>query len=216
MEDESNQETALCREVGSSIDGRLLADFVKPTSGERLAELGSGCGEVLLQVATSTPGVHIDGLEIQKELVEIAKKRLKKIHVGQNVRVLVGDILAPPATMQPESYDHVFTNPPYFKVGEGRLPPDKKRALARFEQSGTLADFIACGVRLLRSRGFFYLVHRPERKQEIFTELNRAGLSPIRLLPVQNRINTPTVLLLFAAQKGGKASLVEEPPLILN
>jgi tRNA1Val (adenine37-N6)-methyltransferase len=216
MEDESNQETALCRDVGSSIDGRLLAGFVKTTSGDLLAELGSGCGEVLLQVATTTPGVHIDGLEIQEELVKISKKRLKSSGLGQNVRMLVGDVRAPPSLMLPESYDHVLTNPPYFKVGSGRLPPDKKRGLARFEQAGTLADFIACGVTLLCAEGCFYLIHRVERKQEILTELKKAGLCPTRLLPVQDRINTPTILLLIAAQKGGKASLVVEPPLIIN
>ncbi|MBF0193305.1 MAG: methyltransferase [Magnetococcales bacterium] len=216
MEDESKQETALCRDVGSSIDGILLADFVKPAPGEFLAELGSGCGEVLLQVAYSNPDVHIDGLEIQEELVKIAKKRLLKSNVGESIRLFLGDVLCPPREMGHESYHHVFTNPPYFKVGTGRLPPDKQRALARFEQKGTLADFIACGAKLLCNGGVLYLIHRPERKNEIFTELNKVGLQPVRQCSVHDRINSPEVLLLIAAKKIEKASLVVEHPLFIN
>ncbi|MBF0358909.1 MAG: methyltransferase [Magnetococcales bacterium] len=216
MQEESKQETALCRDVGSSIDGRLLAGFMDPAPYERLAELGAGCGEVLLEVASVNPTVTIDGLDIQSELVKIAGRRLARCKMLERLRMLVGDVASPPAIMKPGSYDQVFSNPPFFKVGDGRMPPGKERGLARFEQAGTLVDFIKCGAKLLRPGGVFSLIHRPERLLEIFTELHGAGLSPFRLLPVQDRPNKPAVLLLIAAKKGGAAPLVLEPALIIS
>jgi tRNA1Val (adenine37-N6)-methyltransferase len=216
MQEESNQQAALCREVGSSIDGRLLADFVDPAPGERLAELGSGCGEVSIQVAMATTQVVVDGLEIQPDLVEIACSRLVSSQVSERVRMITGDVRSPPEIMLPAAYDHVFSNPPFFKVGEGRLPPDPSRAQARFEQAGGVADFIGCGARLLRSGGLFHLVHRPERLLEIFAEFSRAGFYPFRMIPVQDRVDTPAVLILIAARKGVFSPLVLEPAWIIS
>ncbi|MBF0381482.1 MAG: methyltransferase [Magnetococcales bacterium] len=216
MEDESIYETTLCRDVGSSVDGQLLADFVKTSPGDQLAELGTGCGEVMLQIAKATPGVKVDGLEIQEELVEIARKRVINSPVNGDARVLLGDVITPPAVMRPGSYDHVFTNPPFFKVSAGRLPPDKKRAIARFEQRGTLADFITCGERLLRVGGVFSLIHRAERREEIIAELKRVKLNPTRLLPIQDNKNSETILILMAAKKGEELPMVVEPALLIK
>jgi tRNA1Val (adenine37-N6)-methyltransferase len=210
MQEECDQQTALCREVGSSIDGRLLGAIIKPMAGERLVELGAGCGEVSLEVAQKEERVEIEGLEIQPQLVEIARLRIKKHHLSHRVHMVIGDVCSPPKSMIASSYDQLFCNPPFFKVGQGRIPPDKERAVARFEQRGTLADFIRCGQNLLREGGLFHLIHRPERLVEILSTLQTHSLSPHRLIPVYDRPDQPSVLVLITARKGGGAPMVVE------
>jgi tRNA1Val (adenine37-N6)-methyltransferase len=216
IRDESNQQTALCREVGSSIDGRLLAAFVNPAPGERLAELGSGCGEVSLQIAQSTPNVTIDGLEIQPALVEIAQSRSARCQLSDRVQMINGDIRSAPKTMRSGSYDHIFSNPPFFKLGEGRLPPDRERALARFEQAGSLEDFIECGAGLLKKNGIFSMIHKPERLPEIITKFHGAGLAPFRIIPIQDRPETAAIRLLIAAKKAEPTPMLLEPAWIIT
>ncbi|MBF0454631.1 MAG: methyltransferase [Magnetococcales bacterium] len=216
MRKDIDHQAALCREVGGSVDGRLLAAFVNPAPGERLAELGVGCGEVTFLVAQSAVDGWVDGLELQPELVEVARYRLASLPFGHRVRVWQGDVRSPPKEMLAGGYDRVFSNPPFFKKGSGRLPPDRRRAMARFEQAGTLADFIGCGAVLLRQEGVFCLIHRPERLDEILATLRQFGLSPTRLLPVCDQPGGPEVLVLIAAKKGGSASLEKEPPWIIT
>lgn len=216
MREESKHQTAICREVGSSVDGQLLARFVDIAPKLRLAELGAGCGEVALQVAKRDAEVEIDALELQPELVEIANLRVVASRLSEQVRIIAGDLRDPPKTMAKASYDRVFANPPFFKIGAGRLPPDRLRRAARFEQEGRLVDFIRCGADLLREGGLFQLVHRPERLVEIFATLNDAGLVANRIIPVQDVAASKAVLLLIAARKGGYQPMVVEPAWIIN
>ncbi|MBF0295675.1 MAG: methyltransferase [Magnetococcales bacterium] len=171
----------LCRRVGGGVEGRLLAGMVRARIGERLAELGSGCGEVAIRVALGHPGILVDALEFQEPLNRVAR-RLSQAHgVADRLRILDGDVRSPPATMTQGGYAQVFCNPPFFPVGAGRLPPDPQRAAARFELTATLADFCRCAAWLLSPGGRLHLVLRPERLAELPAILNAHGLGPPRV-----------------------------------
>ncbi|MBF0370462.1 MAG: methyltransferase [Magnetococcales bacterium] len=199
------------REGLTTVATLLLASGVKPENGLRLAELGAGSAEAAIRVAKRLPQSRIDCLERQPPLYEMARERIDQEGLGDRVRIFLGDVRAPPAGMRRESYDQVFCNPPFFKVGEGRLPPDPIRAHARFELSGTLHDFIRCGASLLKTGGRFHLVHLPRRRQALLTCLTSVGLTPDRLTPVAHASGRLPFLDLVRGCKGGEAPLRLDP-----
>ena len=66
------------------------------------------------------------------------------------------------------SYDVVTVNPPYFKAPEGHeVNPDPKKAIARHDVLINLEQIIEVASGLLKMKGKMFMVHRPERLDEI-------------------------------------------------
>ncbi|GAB0058952.1 tRNA1(Val) (adenine(37)-N6)-methyltransferase [Candidatus Magnetaquicoccaceae bacterium FCR-1] len=201
----------LCRRVGGGIEAGLLAGEVGVEAGERVAELGCGCGEVAVRLALAHPSIRVDGLEIQPELCTEARHLVERHALTERVRVVEGDVRDPPPDMAPGGYDRVVCNPPFFALGAGRLPPERSRAMARFEQTGGLGDFLRCGALLLRAGGVMTLMHRPERLVELLTGGVARGLNPERLVPVHADPAREAILLLVGLRKGGSGGMVVAP-----
>lgn len=206
-------EEALCRRAGGTAATSLLARFTTPKPGERLAELGAGCGDASLAVAARAPGVVIDGLEAQPELASAARRRGG---VFPNLRMFTGDVRRPPPEMGPGSYDLVMMNPPFFPRASGRLPPDPVRAAARFEMYGGLSDFLDGAARLLKKGGRLHLVFRPERGEEVKKGLADRGLGLVDWVTVLNRSGGQAVLMLAGAIKGKGESRAAQRTLTLD
>ncbi|MEO5377506.1 MAG: hypothetical protein H7832_06960 [Magnetococcus sp. DMHC-6] len=86
--------------------------------------------------------------------------------------------------MNPSTYHHVFFNPPFFNPTTARLPPDPIRAQARFELTGTIADFIHRAAWLLVPTGFIHLVFLPARREELLYTLHDKGFDTVQVQPV--------------------------------
>ncbi len=128
----------------ASVDGILLARFVKLKSGWKAADLGCGNGLVSLVLAHDNPQCSILGIEIQKELVHQASEGAGLSGLS-NIDFLCADLKTPSWKQTPGIYDLVVANPPYYKLGSGRLSPDPARAGARHEIFGTVEDFAPGG-----------------------------------------------------------------------
>ena len=61
-----------------SIDAFLLADFCEVPKGFKILDLGSGCGIVSILLAKAWPNSQIVGIDIQPDLVKLAKQNLQK------------------------------------------------------------------------------------------------------------------------------------------
>lgn len=192
----------LCREAGGTEDGWHLLPLLQGGTGERWAELGTGCGEIAILAALRNPEVRIDALEVQEKLAQMAHANVRDHGLVNRIRVLTGDVRHPPSDLSMGAYDQVFCNPPFFMPGAGRLPANKMRAIARFELLGTLDDFVTCGARLLRRQGWFHVVHRPERQAELFSVLSARGLDPCRWRVIHGQPKASDRLVLVSAHKG--------------
>ncbi len=79
------------------------------------------------------------------------------------------------------SFDVVTCNPPYMTADHGLTNPHLPKAIARHEVLCTLEDVIAQTSRVLKSRGRFYMVHRPFRLAEIMGVMMTYKLEPKRM-----------------------------------
>ena len=201
--------------VKVSVDGVLLARFADPEPGWRVADLGCGNGVVGLLTAIQQPRCQVLGVEIQEVLLRQGL-RSAQLNGLKNIRFLRADLRQPPWWENLSGFDLVLANPPYRKVGSGRLSPDPVRAAARHELLGDVGDFARAAAALLRHGSGAVWIYRAERIEDLFNAVISAGMKPMRFRYVTSRKNEPPSLVLLEAVKGeGKGRVVEEEPLIL-
>lgn len=194
------------------LEAVLLANMVRGRPGLRAADLGSGDGVIPLLLAYKKR-MRVTGYEIQKSLVEMARKSCALNKLEGLVEIRQQDIREIPGDIRAGTFDLVTANPPFFSPDEGRISPKKEIALARHELACTLEDVITAASHLLKEGGDFFLAHRPDRLVEIFSCCQKAKLEPKVLQPVQPRPGEEANMVLLRCRRGGKTGLKLNPPL---
>ena len=108
-----------------------------------------------------------------------------------------------------------MANPPYLKTS-GKVSPDLKKAAARQEFFGGIAEFCACASRLLTDGGRFYCVYRPDRISELFAALKANRFEPKLITFVHHTPTSEASRVLVEAKKGAAPSAKVTRPLILR
>ncbi|MDD4212067.1 MAG: tRNA1(Val) (adenine(37)-N6)-methyltransferase [Bacilli bacterium] len=200
-----------------SLDSLLLADFVKVRVGiKRIIDIGCGNAPIPLFLTLKT-NCPIMGVEIQEALANQALRSVALNHCDEQITILAEDarILA-----KKEAYLHAFdiaiANPPYFPYTKSSHV-NKKDALtiARHEVHLTLQELVAGAKDLLADYGYFYLIHRTLRLEEIIDTLKQARFKTTRMRFIHSRKEDAAELVLIEAKKMGKSELVIEPPLVI-
>lgn len=135
-----------------AIDTLLLAQFTglpAPGTPCRIADLGTGTGVLAFMLKARRSDLEIVGIELHPEFHDLAQRNLQLNRELEGIAFEQVDVRDIPSKFLPESFDLVVANPPYFPLGNGRLPPRDLRAAARHELSGTLRDFIEAAAYLL-------------------------------------------------------------------
>jgi tRNA1Val (adenine37-N6)-methyltransferase len=110
----------------------------------------------------------------------------------------------------------VLANPPYRKLGTGRISPDPVRAAARHEIHGDISDFARSASSLLRDGGASTWIYLAERVDDLVHSVEAAGLTPVRCRFVIPRDGEQPNLVLLEALKGeGLGTVYEEEPLVI-
>src|SRR5690606_37291937 len=120
----------------------LLANFVKVKKGGTVIDLGSGTGIIPILIAGKTEAGKIIGLEIQKEMVEMAQRSIKLNDLSGRVDIVEGDIKKSLEYFGRAKFDVVTSNPPYMACGRGLLNPSDSKAVSRHELLCTLEDVV--------------------------------------------------------------------------
>src|SRR3546814_18915857 len=106
----------------------MLAAAVPAKLGQAVLELGAGSGVGMLCLAARLPGIAVDGIEIQPDLVALAARNIAANGLEDRLRVVAGDLRRRVAGIPPNSYDQVFANPPHFDTAPHRASPHSGRA----------------------------------------------------------------------------------------
>ncbi len=179
-----------------SVDSILLADFVNVSNGESVIDLGTGSGVIPLLLTEKAQNLKIVGVEIQKELAEMAQKSINYNNKQREITIFNGDLKDAPIFLGKNKWDIVVTNPPYFAIGEGRISNNPNIAVARHEIKCTLEQIIISASQLMKDQGSFYMVHRYVRLKEIINISDNQGLFPEKLQPIaSSRIKEPYLIL---------------------
>jgi tRNA1(Val) A37 N6-methylase TrmN6 len=189
-----------------SVDAVLVAHFTAPKAGQRVLDLGCGCGVVGLVMAYRHPRISVCGLELQPDLAALAETNVRDNGYEQRCTVQQGDIRSLAALLVPESYDMVVTNPPYRKTATGRLNRDAQAAHARHELQGGIEDFVRAAAFAVRNRGKVVCIYPARRCSILMAALHNQRLTPKRLQPIYSYPGTASACLVLveAVKNGGE------------
>lgn len=196
-----------------SADALKLADFASIGPGERVADLGSGCGVIALLLAQRHPDITVWGVEIQEELVDLSRQNAMDNGLERRVRFLHRDIRGLTAHHIGGPVDLAVSNPPHIPRAAGRISPNHQIAIARHELRVTLEDIAQTAHRLLKPQGRLILAYPASRTTDLMVCLRAAHIEPKTFRLVYTRPQTPARRILMEGVKGGRPGVAALPPL---
>lgn len=164
-------------------DTAQLARFMKVKKGERVLDVGTNNGALLLAAERSAPS-YLCGVDIQEEACALARFNMQE-HGIDHAEIRCEDF----STSNLRGFDVVLCNPPYFQQGHHGEISVSPKAIARHEFFLRLDVLIANVAMSLKENGRFYLVHRSERIPDILEQCQL------------NRLEVKTMQLMFDEQK---------------
>lgn len=188
------------------IDAVLLSDFARNIKkNSKVIDLGTGTGIISILLCGKTELKEIIGVEVQKEVYDMACRSAKLNNLEDRFKVINANILNLDNILENNSFDVIVTNPPYKKQNTGVINEDEKKLISRHEILANLEDFIRVSSRLLKYRGEFYMIHRPERLADIFCLMRNYKIEPkeVRLI-FSNNNSAPKMVMIKGVKNGGE------------
>ena len=176
-------------------DGVLLGAWAEVTNANRILDVGTGSGVIALMLAQrSSPGTHIDGIDISEENCGQANENVA--HSPWPKKVVISNI--PFQIYESRPYDLIVSNPPYFI--DSYKPPVEGRTRARHTESLFPRELLENAKRLLAPGGKFCLILPVTEGQSFLTRASTSGWHCTRLCEFRSRANKPVERLLFQLQ----------------
>ena len=207
------------------LDSVLISDFAREVKkGSCGVDLGTGTGVISLLLSAKTNLKKIIGVEVQEDVADMAKRSVYLNKMQDKIEIVNGnikDILQKKdkyiinEKLQMESFDFVVTNPPYKKLETGKVNENEYKYISRHEVTANLEDFMKVSRYLLKDKGAFYMVHRPDRLVDIVELMRKYKIEPKRLRFVHSKIEKEPSLILIKGIKNARPFLKIEKPLIV-
>lgn len=197
-----------------SLDSVLLPNFATiNTNIKNILDIGCGNAPIPLILSTKT-NANIIGVEIQKEVYELALKSVKINNLESRIKIINGDINEMYDSFETETFDIITCNPPFFKVSDGSNFNDSDyKTIARHEIKLNLDQIFKISKKLLKNNGNIVMVHRPERLVDIITSMKKYNIEPKRIQFVYPKKDRDANILLIEGKKNGRPGIKIEPPI---
>lgn len=195
------------------IDAIILSNFAKAKG--IIVDLGTGTGIIPLRIVDNQNIEKIYGVEIQKDVADLAKKSIELNQLEDRIEILNIDIKDLADRFPKASIDTIISNPPYMKNGSALINPQENFAISRHEIACTFEDIISVSNYLLKPLGRFFLVHRPDRLVDILYTMRQYNIEAKYIRFVQAKLEKKPNLILIEGVKDGKANLKFHDPLIV-
>jgi len=187
-----------------SLDSILLAEFAEIKKNDRKILdfcTGNGVIPILLHFKYKK---DIIGVEIQPEIMELARDSVEINQMSQSISLIEDSVLNLKKYFLGNIFDVLLCNPPYFKVtNTSHVNENLLKRIARHEIHVTLESIFEMASYLLKAKGRFYMVHVPDRIDEIFVYANRYDLSVKELQFIHSKIEEKPIIVLVTMVKSG-------------
>lgn len=199
-----------------SLDSVLLPNFVKINKSDKnILDIGTGNAPIPLILSTKT-NATIYGVEIQKEIYEMGVESVK-INSCNNIKLINDDINNIYNYFNPEFFDIIVSNPPYFKFNDNSIiNMHSQKALARHEITLDLDCLIRIASKYLKNNGKFAMIHRTERLTEVLSKLSEYKLEPKRVKLIFPKKDSESNLFLVEAVKNAKPGIKNLTHIIIH
>lgn len=200
-----------------SLDSVLLPNFVTVRSKiDKILDIGCGNAPIPLILSTKTKA-NIIGVEIQKEVFDLAQQSVAINHLENQIQIMNADINEYYKELESDSFDVITCNPPFFRVNEeSKLNDSQYKVFARHEITLNLNQIFKIAKKLLKNNGNIAIVHRPERLVEILSVMKENNIEPKRIQFVYPRPSMESNIVLIEGTKNGKSGLKILPPIFVH
>ena len=198
------------------IDSVLLSDFAKEIkNNSKIIDLGTGTGIISILLTAKIKAKKILGIEIQKEIAEMATRSIILNNLENVIEIINTDIKKIDQELECGTYDAVVTNPPYMKDNTGMKNLNKIKLISRHEVECNLEDIAKISYKILKNNGEIYMVHRPDRLVDIMEIFRKYKLEIKKIRMVYSNQKNNANLVLIKAIKNAKPFLKIEKPLYI-
>lgn len=198
-----------------SLDSLLVSEFLTINRNTKnIVDLGTGNGAIPMFLSRRC-NARITGIEIQDVSADLARRNMALNNLEDRVEIIHDNMKNWKDHLRSHSMDAVVSNPPFFKFegNEDLLNDLDQLTYARHEITANLEDIISTASGLLKDRGYFTMVHRPDRMLEILDTMRKHNIAPKRLQFVHSKLGKEAKILLVEGIKYGKEGLRVLPPL---
>lgn len=181
-----------------SLDSLLLSELVEVKEKDKnILDICTGNAPIPLVLGYKYPNTNITGVEIEEKIASLAEKSVNYNKLT-NIKILNMNALELTNYFPGNNLNIITCNPPYFKVSEESLiNKNKIKAIARHEITITLEEIIELSSKLLANEGKFYLVHRPERIEEIINIANKNNLHVKEIHFIYTKLDECAIMVLL-------------------
>lgn len=197
-----------------SLDSVLLPNFVTINKKiNKILDIGCGNAPIPLILSTKT-NANITGVEIQKEVYDLAIESIKINNKEDQISIINQDINNYYKEIETDSFDVITCNPPFFKyIESSNINKNDYKTIARHEIKLNLNQLFSIAKKLLKNNGVIAIVHRPERFVEVVEEMKKNNIEPKRVQFVYPKKNMEANIMLIEGSKNGNAGLKILPPI---
>lgn len=199
-----------------SIDAVLVAHFMDVRKNDRILDLGTGCGIIclILLYRYYSKVREICGIDIQSSLAKLARKNLLANDLSERGRIIEGDIKEIQNLIQPESYDKIVCNPPFYTPGSGRTSTVEEANLARHQILATLQDFLQAAAIVVKNRGSVYFIYPAEKVCEfvLCAQMYKLEVKRIQFVySYPHETHSARLVLIHCLKNGGAGTEIMVP-----
>lgn len=204
----------------AGIDAVLLAASVTARKGERVLEAGAGVGVASLCLASRVAGLDVIGIEVQDDLVPLARENARRNALQGRVTFIEGDIGSQVRDLvamgiEPQSFDHVFANPPYYDPAAHSASPDAGKAQAHLTLGSDIEDWMRFATTMVKHKGSVSFVHRADALSRLLAAM-QGRLGAIEVFPLWPASGKPASRIIIRGIRGSNAPLIMRPGLVLH
>lgn len=191
-----------------SLDSVMLPNFITINKNiKKILDIGTGNAVIPIILSTKT-NANITGVEIQKDVYDLAVKSVKYNNLENQIQLINQDIKEFYEHENTETYDIITCNPPFFKMNENsNLNDSEYKIIARHEKYLNLEDILKISKKLLKNNGILGIVHRPERLIDIVCLMRKYNVEPKKIQLIYPNQNKEANILLIEGTKNGKPGL---------
>lgn len=198
-----------------SIDAVFLAHYANPRDGDKILDLGTGCGIIPLLIAHRNPTIRVFGIEIQQGLADLASENVKANRMQDRIAIVRADLRSLQPDMISGSVDLVLCNPPYHRAKAGRISPNRQRAIARHEIEADLDDILHTARRMLLRAGRLVIIYPAERTIALLVQMRGVDIEPKTIRAIHPKRDSRAKLIVVEGIKDAKPGLTVAPPAII-
>lgn len=197
------------------IDAVLLANSLKIKNNSTVVDLGTGTGIIPVLIAGKSKTKKIFGVEIQKDVADMAIRTIRMNHLEQRIEIINRDLKdIAGSVIEKNSVDTVVSNPPYMH-SNGVINENDKKAISRHEISCTIEDIIKVAYDLLKPMGRFFMINRTLRLSDImyYSRVYRLEVKTMRF--IHSKVGKAPKLVIVEMVKNAKPESKVLPPLYI-